>query len=191
MNTIDFLQAAEGVVGLFNLLGGVSFKVVQADLNGNITKVRKRYEDAPTESETLQKLVLAERAANQKTATEGLMWLLRGLLFTCTSLQKSQVDKKKTLSTAFNEGYGETLKKFHGMLVKPVFTLAMSACPSRDVLLKSLTEDPNNKVDDAALAKTYPEVESKLDAWLAALRDVLDKLVLFYASLNDKNYKVL
>lgn len=55
------------------------------------------------------------------------MWLLRGLSFTCKALQNSQSDKTQELSVAFTSSYEATLKKFHGILVRPIFTVSYLA----------------------------------------------------------------
>ena len=52
------------------------------------------------------------------------MWLLRGLSFTCKALQNSQADKTQELSAAFGSSYEATLKKFHGMLTRPIFAVS-------------------------------------------------------------------
>jgi hypothetical protein len=72
-------------------------------------------------------LVENEKGEKKRTATEGLMWLLRGLSFTCKALQNSQANKAQELSAAFTSGYEATLKKFHGILVRPIFTVSYIA----------------------------------------------------------------
>ena len=89
-------------------------------------KVRARYDAAPALSGTLEQLVENEKGEKKRTATEGLMWLLRGLSFTCKALQNSQSDKGQELSAAFTTSYEGTLKKFHGILVRPIFTVCQS-----------------------------------------------------------------
>jgi len=69
VDTLAFLEAAQGLVGLFDLLGSAAFSVVQADLKGNITKVRARYDAAPTQSSTLEQLVINEKGEKKATAT--------------------------------------------------------------------------------------------------------------------------
>lgn len=87
-------------------------------------KVRARYDAAPDLSGTLERLVENERGEKKRTATEGLMWLLRGLSFTCKALQISQSNKTQELSVSFSSSYEATLKKFHGILIRPVFTVS-------------------------------------------------------------------
>lgn len=77
IHTTEFLEAAEAVTALFDVLGGVAFQPVKNDMTGNIKKVRERQLAAPLESETLQDLVRNELKTKKHTATEGLLWLNR------------------------------------------------------------------------------------------------------------------
>ena len=74
-------------------------------------------------SATIEQLVENERGEKKRTATEGLMWLVRGLSFTCKALQRLQENQSSELSTAFSQSYDETLKKFHGFVVRGVFAV--------------------------------------------------------------------
>ena len=92
-------------------------------------KVRARYDAVPAQSGTLEQLVENEKGEKKRTATEGLLWLLRGLAFTCKALQIAQANKSKELSVAFTEAYEATLKKYHNFVVKGIFTVrVLSAC---------------------------------------------------------------
>ena len=64
-------------------------------------------------------------------ATEGLMWLLRGLSFTCKALQVAQANKAKELSASFSEAYEATLKKYHNFVVKGIFAVRERAASIR------------------------------------------------------------
>ena len=92
--------------------------------------MRARYDAAPAESTTLELLVVNEKGEKKRTATEGLMWLLRGLAFTCKALQIAQADASAELSAAFTQGYEATLKKFHNFVVKGIFAVSehLSIC---------------------------------------------------------------
>lgn len=77
IRTTDFLEAAESLTTLFDVLGSAAFKPVKNDMGGNIKKIRDRQLAAPTLSETLQDLVLNELKEKKHVATEGLVWLNR------------------------------------------------------------------------------------------------------------------
>jgi hypothetical protein len=87
-------------------------------------KVRARYDATPTLSETLESLVENEKGEKKRTATEGLLWLLRGLSFTCKALQNAQNNKAEELAAAFTKSYDGTLKKFHNFVVKGIFSVS-------------------------------------------------------------------
>jgi len=179
IDTVAFLQAAEGLVGLFDLLGSAAFSVVQSDLKGNIAKVRARYEATPALSSTLELLVKNEQGEKKRTATEGLLWLLRGLSFTCKALQNAQSNKSEELSAAFTKSYDSTLKKFHNFVVKGIFSVAMKACPYRAEFYTKLAADP-----DGGAPASQEKLNEELDKWLAALSNIVIRMDAFYEKGN-------
>ena len=94
-------------------------------------KVRARYDikhgTTPDSYSTLERLVEGEVDEEKRTATQGLMWLLRGLSLTCGALQETQADEKKELSTAFNSSYQLTLRKHHNFFVAKTFSVSNTA----------------------------------------------------------------
>ncbi|GIK01793.1 hypothetical protein Aspvir_005834 [Aspergillus viridinutans] len=156
ISTTEFLEAAESLVTLFDLLGSKCFAPVKNDLLGNIKKVRDRQLAAPAESETLQALVVNELKTGKHVATEGLLWLVRGLDFTVQALRHN-LDKETELSVSFREAYGNTLKPHHSFVVKPIFSAAMSATPYRKDFYEKLGSD-SGKVN-AALKREVEALE--------------------------------
>jgi len=177
VDTAAFLEASDGLLGIFDLLGSAAFTVVQSDIKGNITKVRARYDAAPAQSTTLELLVENEKGEKKRTATEGLMWLLRALSFTCKALQNSQAHKTKELTAAFTESYEGTLKKFHNFIVKGIFSVAMKACPYRADFYAKLAADPAG-----GPAASAEQLDSELNTWLAALASIVERVQAFYVA---------
>lgn len=83
----------------------------------------------PAQSATLELLVESEKGEKKRTATEGLMWLLRGLSFTCKALQNAQANTSEELSVAFSKSYDASLKKFHNFVVKGIFAVRWRSGP--------------------------------------------------------------
>eukprot|EP00842_Homolaphlyctis_polyrhiza_P005706 jgi/Hompol1/6136/HPOL_000505-RA len=144
---------------------GTAFAVVKSDMQGNITKLQTRHDQAPAKSATLQDLVNAEKAEKKSTATEGLLWLKRGLQFTAFGLRRNIDNPIEELSVSFGKAYELTLSKHHNFMIRGVFSpltpvhmqLAMNACPSRAEFYKKLAgEDP-------------AKMKEQLSAWLSAL----------------------
>ncbi|PWN99503.1 glycolipid transfer protein [Tilletiopsis washingtonensis] len=173
VDTSAFLEATEGLVKLFDLLGSSAFAIVQNDMRGNVKKIRDRLLASPMESNTLERLVANEGKPGEKkrVATEGLMWLLRGLDFTAQALRRSQTDKSEELTVSFTKAYEGTLRKYHNFVVKGAFGLAMKACPWRKDFYEKLGSPPER-------------VESELEAWLNALEKIVSQLQGFYAQGN-------
>ncbi|RVD89892.1 uncharacterized protein DFL_000880 [Arthrobotrys flagrans] len=170
VDTVSFLGASESLVGLFDILGSTSFGPVKSDLNGNIAKLQKRYDAAKDKSATLQELVLAERAEKKKEATEGLVWLLRGLDFTAKGIRHNLENPSEELATSFQHAYDGTLKQYHNFVVKGIFSVALKATPYRKDF--------------------YPKVgeESKIKGWLEALEKNVKILQEFYETTPEAKF---
>ncbi|KUI63575.1 Pleckstrin domain-containing family A member 8 [Cytospora mali] len=156
-----------------DLLGATTFAMVKNDMNGNITKINQRYTEATAESATLQELVVNELKTKKHIATEGLLWLTRGLEFMCLALNANVNNKTEELSTSFRNAYGTTLKPHHSFVVKPLFSAAMSACPARADFYKKLGDD------DA-------KVQELMAGYLASLDKIVGILKAFVTSKEAK-----
>ncbi|KAI9849747.1 MAG: hypothetical protein M1838_006283 [Thelocarpon superellum] len=165
ISTSEFLEAAETLTGLFDVLGSVAFTPVKSDILGNVKKIRDRQLAAPADSEDLQSLVVNELKTKKHTAAEGLLWLVRGLDFTAQALRLN-ISSTEELSTSFRTSYGSTLKPFHSFMVKPIFSAAMSATPYRADFYSKLGDDPE-------------KVQSGLKVWLSALENQVKILKAF------------
>jgi L-serine deaminase len=88
ISTQEFLDAAEGLTKIFDLMGSAAFSPVQSDITGNVKKLRTRYDADTANLGTIQKIVKAdydEAPKNAKTgrpdkapsASDALLWLTR------------------------------------------------------------------------------------------------------------------
>ncbi|KAB5524008.1 glycolipid transfer protein [Coniochaeta sp. 2T2.1] len=173
ISTSEFLDAAESLTTMFDALGSVAFSPVKNDMLGNVKKLRERQLTSPLESQTLQELVINELKTKSHKATEGLLWLTRGLEFTCIALSQNLADQKSELSDSFRSAYGVTLKPHHSFMVKPIFSAAMSACPYRKDFYAKLGSD-------------LEKVITQLRTYLAALDKIVGILKAFLASKEAK-----
>ncbi|EFX03565.1 glycolipid transfer protein [Grosmannia clavigera kw1407] len=173
IDTTTFLEAAESLTTMFDMLGSVAFSPVKTDMLGNIKKIRERQLAAPGESATLQALVINELKTKKHVAAEGLLWLVRGLDFTYQALSKNVAAESEELADSFRNAYGNTLKPFHNFLIKPVFAAAMSACPYR-------------KDFYAKLSTNQALLQEKLREYLAALGNIVEILKAFVTSKAAK-----
>ncbi|KAL0088108.1 glycolipid transfer protein domain-containing protein [Phycomyces blakesleeanus] len=167
IDTEQFIEATEGLVKMFDLLGSTAFSVVQNDMNGNIKKIRERYLSNPTANDTLENLMVAESPEKKRVATEGLLWLSRGLDFTAQALRRSIDDINEELNVSFTKSYEVTLRKHHSIVVRPVFSLAMKACPYR--------KDFYGKLEVAT-----EEDLAVMNAWLVALEQIIAIITAFF-----------
>jgi hypothetical protein len=173
ISTSEFLDAAESLTTMFDVLGSVAFSPVKSDMLGNVKKLRDRQLAAPGESATIQELCINELKTKKHTATEGLLWLTRGLDFTCIALSQSVAKPSEELADSFRNAYGSTLKPHHSFLVKPIFSAAMSACPYRKDFYSKLGDNED-------------KVYSELRVYCAALEKIVGILKGFLASKDAK-----
>ncbi|MCJ1403773.1 hypothetical protein MMC11_006996 [Xylographa trunciseda] len=169
--TTDFLEATESLCSLFDVMGSVAFTPVKNDMLGN--KLRERQLAFPADSSTLQSLVINELKTKKHIATEGLLWLTRGLDFTAQALRHNLWYPSEELSVSFRHAYGNTLKPYHSFLIKPIFSAAMSATPYRKDFYAKLDDDP-------------VQGKKEMEKWLDALEERVTILKGFVGSQAAK-----
>ncbi|KAM0438824.1 hypothetical protein ACHAPT_001585 [Fusarium lateritium] len=173
VSTTEFLEASEAMTTIFDAIGGVAFSPVKKDILGNVEKLRTRQAAAPEESANIQDLVRNELKTKKHEATEGALWLTRGLDFTAQALARNVANPSEELADSFRTSYAGTLKPHHNWLVKPVFSAAMSAVPYRKDFYAKLGETPEL-------------VQTELEAYLAAFTRIVTILREF---INSKEAK--
>eukprot|EP00117_Sycon_ciliatum_P017554 scpid76336/ scgid16503/ Pleckstrin homology domain-containing family A member 8; Phosphatidylinositol-four-phosphate adapter protein 2; Serologically defined breast cancer antigen NY-BR-86 len=143
IETEPFLNAAAEVIPFFDVLGSTAFSPVKSDISGNISKLRKKYEENREAHHTLQMIVDREIEAKttkvSNSATDALLWLKRALEFILVFLQKV-IEGEQDLTKAANAAYAASLKRYHGWIVSGIFSLAMKAVPYREDFIKALAK---------------------------------------------------
>ncbi|KNG86365.1 glycolipid transfer protein HET-C2 [Aspergillus nomiae NRRL 13137] len=180
ISTTEFLEAAESLTTLFDVLGSKAFYPVKSDLLGNVKKLKDRQLAAPAESETVQSLSVNELKTKKHIASEGLLWLVRGLDFTAQSLRRHVDNTSEKLADSFRGAYGVTLSKHHGWAIKPVFNLAMGAAPDNESFYKSLAS--STSVSDEVKAK----IQEQLTREVKALENIVSILQKFQEQPDAK-----
>lgn len=97
----------------------------------------------------------------------------RGLDFTSQAMSNNIKSPSEELSTSFRTAYSNTLKPHHSILLKPVFSAAMSATPYRKDFYKKLGDDQE-------------AVDRQLKEWLSGLQETLIVLKKDLFELNKK-----
>lgn len=96
----------------------------------------------------------------------GAYLLTSGLDFTAKALRRS-VESDEELSVSFTKAYEVTLRPHHSFVVRPIFAVAMKACPYRRDFYEKL----------GSPAET---VNAQLREWLVALEKIVADLQQFY-----------
>jgi len=153
VETASFLDASDGLVNMFDLLGIGVFSFVQADLRANIGGVRSRHMSHQQVSSTLEKLVTSEVQEGTRHTTACLVRLVRGLLFTCRALENMLADHDSELRACFKRSYDEVLRHHHGWFIQSAVTLAITAVPSRSEFYRRISQGASHEKLDAELSK--------------------------------------
>ncbi|XP_062572325.1 glycolipid transfer protein-like [Saccostrea cucullata] len=176
ISTLPLLEAARGVVEMVSAFGK-AFSPVKSDINGNIEKLQKKYEMDKEKFITINAM-LDDEMENKSTdlAKVGGLWLVRGLNFLRTFMQLLIKEykggsKEESMKQIITAAYEATLKKYHGFIVKKVFSGVSSFAPYRkDFLLKM------------ALGKEGMEeqVINDMDVYLETMSPLLDVMGQLY-----------
>jgi len=165
VDTAAFLEASDGLVQMFELLGSGVFGFVQNDIRSNISGVRDRYNANQGISVTLENLVQNEAAEGHRFATACLVRLIRGLAFTCRALQHTQKDPSSELHVCFKRSYDEVLGHQHSFIVRSVVSVAIRAVPRRDDFYQRIAQGGSVEKLNVELVK-----------WLAGLDVVVQRI---------------
>lgn len=168
IETQSFLEASDGLVKLFDLLGSGVFGFVQADIRGNIQGVRSRYQNASTSSITLENLIRSETLEANRHATGCLIRLTRGLLFLCRALQRMQDDTAVELHVCFKRSYDEVLSHHHTFIVRSLSAVAVRAVPYRRDFITRISQGGDREKFDGELRR-----------WLGGLDVIVGRLKAF------------
>ncbi|OAX35673.1 glycolipid transfer protein [Rhizopogon vinicolor AM-OR11-026] len=168
VETSVFLEASEGLVQLFDLLGSGVFGFVQSDIRGNIGGVRARYQADSSCCSTLENLVRSESSCEDRHGTGCLIRLTRGLTFLCRALQHMQNDPSVELHVCFKRSYDEVLRHHHTFFVRSLAAVAVRAAPYRHDFYARISQGAPAEKLDVELAR-----------WLCGLDVIVKRLKAF------------
>lgn len=162
IDTAAFLEASDGLMNMFDLLGSGVFGFIQNDVRGNISGVRDRYEATKENSSTLERLVEGEPHGY---STGCMVRLTRGLWLTCEALQELQRDRNAELHVCFKRSYDKVLRRHHSFVIRSVVTVAIRAVPRRNDFYMKIAQGGDIEKLDRELAK-----------WLEGLEAVVQRM---------------
>ncbi|KAK0443498.1 glycolipid transfer protein domain-containing protein [Armillaria borealis] len=158
IDTRAFLEASDGLVGMFDLLGTGIFGFVQADIRSNIKDVRSQYESIDPAPLTVERMLPGACAPS-------LTRLVRGLAFTCLALQNMQENPSRELHVCFKSSYDTVLKHHHSFIIRSVVYVALRAVPHRQDFYSRIAQGaPHDKLDE------------EMRRWLAGLDGIVQRL---------------
>ncbi|XP_041482418.1 pleckstrin homology domain-containing family A member 8-like [Lytechinus variegatus] len=162
--TLEFLDACLNAVQILKNMRRAIFDRVEADVQGNIKKIRDNYNSHPDESYTLQSMILHDVEELEilnndpdyyATSTIlALKWLVRAFRF-ISRFMKYIIEGRDQIQSA-NKAYDETLKMHHGFIARAIFKTAFLTLSTRRDFLKEFA------LNEADFAR--PDFEEKVIA---------------------------
>lgn len=147
VQTIPFCSAARSLAGLVSKMG-LAFQFVASDLTANVDKIEKYAQKVGgANALTIPALLQHESDAKQTTASEGLVWLTRGLIFLFGSLEKFVESNSIDYKDAVIDSYEETLEPHHPWFLKKSVRFAISGSYDRESFIEFLSDKSGNRTD--------------------------------------------
>ncbi|CAF1586366.1 unnamed protein product [Rotaria magnacalcarata] len=174
-----FLQICEDYFSLLGKFNSPIFTPLKTDVNGNINKLRRKMSENLINFQTLYAMIhdeIESQTTNTKnSATDALLWLKRTFEFLSNFLYEFGMGDK-TLADAVSIGYEQSLRKYHGILARSVFSFALRAVPSNEEFIRSLAIDQN----DASKNLFEQQLRKEILAHASSMSSVLQKITMFY-----------
>ncbi|XP_046681085.1 glycolipid transfer protein [Homalodisca vitripennis] len=176
IDTIQFLEAARGVVSLIDQFGNV-FAPVKYDMSGNIEKLTQVYNTDLQRHGNLNDMVLLEHSTGGILATDALMWLRRALHLIQRFFELILEDNNSTggsteeLVVFLKMAYKETLNVYHNWPLQMLFSVLSRMCPTRTKFYQIIS-----------LERCHSEavVYRDMATFTASLRNNVEVLAAFY-----------
>jgi len=189
--TLAFLNACDSILPFLNKIGAKAFAPVKIDLQGNIKKLRTKYQSNSHEFTTLQQMIQQEIRTKtykrRQSATDALLWLKRGLRFIHKFLFEIK-SGQKNITVALNEAYAQSLKPYHSYIVGGIFALAVKSAPNEEEFIKALLVEKKEFIEDRDFRKLLLE---DIEQYTYAMEIVLDIIDKFYQDYDlDSKYVV-
>lgn len=87
-----------------------------------------------------------------KTGVRNLLWMKRALDFVFTFLEKIIINgNDKNSTTLAKQVYGDILEPYHGFCVGNIVRIALSFCPTREGLIKSLGFSMQDNIEEKVI----------------------------------------
>lgn len=162
-----FVEASLTIISIFDMISGMG--TAKGDMVGNATTLQR----AAASGGSLKALVEAELAGKSdtevkkivgdgKTATCALLWLVRALTFIKVMLELMVANPTMSMKDCVYKGYEGSLKPYHNMIVKGVFSAAVNMAPKREDFVLKLAGSEEDAM--AAFKELLPIFTGLLDA---------------------------
>lgn len=178
IQTEEFLASSKEIVTVIESFGRL-FTPIVYDMNGNIQKITKTYEQNKEKYCYLDHIVSEESKDVANYAGDALLWLKRALELIAEFFHNiiNDPNEPENLKECLQCAYDKTLKPFHGWIVQNTFALVYRWVPNRSQLVGT--------------GAIYQENVVMLKKILPLMKNNLERVNILLVSYNlDSNKKV-
>ncbi|KMZ74814.1 putative Glycolipid transfer protein [Zostera marina] len=146
-----FLDMCRNILPVLDKFG-TAMGVVKIDINGNITRLEKKYDSDHSKYHLLYSIV--EEEVESKTTkrsssnTNGLLWLTRAMDYLIELFGNLVEHPDWSMSHVCTHSYAKTLKQWHGFLASSSFTIAMKLAPDRKKFMQVIGGESEKLIAD-------------------------------------------
>ncbi|OXA38110.1 glycolipid transfer protein [Folsomia candida] len=186
VSTKEFLEASKVILKFFDNLGKL-YIPVKHDVEGNIAKLNEKYLEDPVRFAYIQDMIEHEVSSGSNYAAESLLWLKRGLHFICLFLHALVMDHQRKVTSEslldnMRVSYELSLKPYHNWMLQKLFLILSRAAPTRQELLKSMTNYSSSEID-----LNHEDVMKKVKVFVEGLQSNLEAIFDLYVRLRLDN----
>ena len=166
---LEFLRASYAIISIFDALPGMG--MVKSDMLGNCDKI---WRHQTAEPRTLQQMCVAEIEAlggdaDQARKRDGsvcnsLLWLKRALRLIDGILKGLVRDATASMRDCCTSAYASSLKKYHNVVMRSAFGVAVNAAPSRAEFMRKLAPASTEAASLKTIGRLLASFSTLLDA---------------------------
>jgi len=167
VNTLDFLEASEGIAKILGLLNAGIFSYMQSDIQGNMKGVRSMHDSNPDQCRTIEGLIRwqneSKHSKHQHDGIGSLRGLSRGLLVMCRAMQSSRANTSEEPRASFQYAYEQVLRPHLGFAARIVVNIALTTAPNRSDFYTRLAQGGSQEKLNAKLGDWINGLDSNLE----------------------------
>ncbi|XP_008206586.1 glycolipid transfer protein A isoform X2 [Nasonia vitripennis] len=185
LSSEEFLASSRNVVRILDYFGNI-FMPVKYDMQGNIDKLSKKFNQNKKKYSTLQKMIIDEKdKLEDSVVIDAILWLRRALhmiqlFFEYIVYDFNSGKKSEDLMANICKSYELSLEPYHGYMAQQLFNLLSRMIPPRNKVLQAIANGYDVKQEI---------IIKSMDSFSKRLQENITILKLFYEKHDLESYE--